>query len=82
MANYYIIKKEGREVKTESRAGAFEMWDCWGRSGVTVEEHVFDTDASGQEVHYVFEAEKITRRTSKTGEIKYHFKWKPSVMVV
>lgn len=72
---YFIIKKDKKEYKTDSKAGAFEMWDCWGRAGVIIEEHIFDTDVNGIEKHYVHTATRASRKTCKDGTIKYHMRW-------
>ena len=73
MKCYYVIKKGGREYRldTDSKAAIYEMWDCIGRGKVLIEKHFTDTDADGNEVWYKLTADKVTRRTLKSGEVKY-----------
>jgi hypothetical protein len=76
---YYIVKKDGHEdARAENIAGAYEMYDCWGKIGVTIEEHFFDTDASGDMKHYVRETSKIRRRMLNDGSVIYYHKWSGS----
>ena len=71
---YYIVKKDGKEFRCETKAGAFEMYDCLGRLDVAIESHMFDTDASGKMKEYVWTYRKMMRRTLKSGEMKYYFR--------
>ena len=73
--SYYVVKKNGKEFKAETKAGAFEMYDCLGRSDVRIEHHFTDTDAVGEVREYVLAGSKMGRRTLKDGTLKYwiHF---------
>lgn len=72
MIAYYLIKKDGKEFKTESKAAAFEMYDCLGRHDVTIEKHFRDEYMDGTTSReYVYIGHKMTRRTLKSGEIRY-----------
>ena len=71
MKRYYIVKKDGKEFRCETSAGAYEMYDCLGRFEVTIEEHIID-DPTGVMMHYTRIANKATRRKLKSGAFKYY----------
>ncbi len=71
MNKFFVVKKDGKEFRCETKAGAFEMYDCLGRYGMTIECHVFD-DPTGEMKEYVWTYTKMSRRTVKNGEIKYY----------
>ena len=70
--NYYLLKKDDKEYRLDTKAAVYEMYDCLGRGEVTIEYHKFDTDAQGILKEYIETAHKIRRRTLKSGEIKYY----------
>ena len=74
MKRYYIVKKDGKEFRCETSAGAYEMYDCLGRFEVTIEEHIID-DPTGVMRHYTHTAHKATRKKLKSGAYKYYFKF-------
>lgn len=72
MKNYYLLKKDGKEFKYETKAEVYEMWDCLGRGEVVIEHHIFDTDVYGVKKEYIETSYTIRRRILKSGEIKYY----------
>lgn len=74
---YYIVKKDGIELKSNTKAGAFEAWDCLGRSDVTVEKHVIEEDGK----HVIHSGKKMTRRMRKDGTMVYHAKWDSTMIL-
>lgn len=76
--NYYLMKKDGKEYRFDTKAAVYEMWDCLGRGDVIIEHHLFDTDASGIMKEYIHTSRTIKRRKLKSGEFRYylHFEGK------
>lgn len=70
---YYIVKKNDSEIRCETKAGAFEAYDCFGRFDVVIEQHFTDKDASGNEKKYVRVFADMARRTTKNG-MKYYLR--------
>ena len=72
MASFYLVKKNGKEFKCESKAAAYEMYDCLNKIDVVVEHHVIEEDQNGSMVEWVHVADKMKRRILKSGEYKYY----------
>lgn len=70
---FYLVKKEGHEdFKCFTKAAAFDAYDSLGRADVTIEKHFWDRDANDKLKKYVHTFTKMSRRTLKSGEIKYY----------
>lgn len=72
MAGFYLVKKNDVEFKCDSKAVAYEMYDCLKRVDVIIEHHVIEEDLNGNMVEWVHVADKMKRRTLKSGEHKYY----------
>lgn len=74
MSKFYIVKKDGKEIRCESASAAFEAWDCFGRHGTIVEMHIIDTDYAGIKYEYIDSYGKMARRKSKYGQTYFYFR--------
>lgn len=72
MASYYLVKKDGNQYRFENKAAVYDMFVFLGRKDVVIEHHIFDIDQYGNEVEYILIADKVTKRTSKSGSCIYH----------
>lgn len=69
---YFVVKQGDKEFRCETRAAAYEMWDCLKRKDVIVEWHYIDYDLGK---HYIQTATRPRRRMLKSGQMKYYFSW-------
>lgn len=68
----YWVKKGDRAVRCESKEAAFEAYVRMGKTEVTIEKHFWDSDVEGRMKEYTLTFTKMTRRTLKSGELKYY----------
>ena len=74
---FYIVSKEGHEpITAESKAGAYEAWDCFGRYDVKIEyHHIWENWKNGKMIDSCYPVTRLSRRLLKSGEVNYHFSY-------